>query len=590
MVNSSKADSIDKNIRKLSRNKINIPSEIQDILKGESRDSSEVEKRRFHVLKNIPYGNDIQYNKDIKLIAAELNKSHYGMSKAKQLILEALVASKYRQDLKLPYICLYGSPGVGKTSLFKSVSELLGAPFHIISLPGIESFTLKGTDLHYRDATHGAIINKIMISKCMNPIIIFDELDKVSIDDKFSKVSDILIAICDPMQNNSFVDAFLSVGIDISKASFFFTANDPNKIPEALRSRLLMIKIEDFTHEEKHSITKDFILPKKIKELNLSSRLSIDSDVIDYIVESGSFDEVSLMQCGGVREVSNFCESILNKATYQLEINDLDNLKITQEWITHEFGVSKIQAIKEQLKQHKSYKAQNKLRVGTIHSLATSTYSAINETIGLVDDVTCKIIPGSNLKFTGNMLDEPKDAATIAYTFIRANANKFFGKAGDILVEKDVVIHSHNPAIKKDGTSAGIVYMVAILSSALDLAVSDKVAMTGQLDLDGSITKVGGIEHKIGACIDGDLSTVFISAQNQQDVLTEHKDKINIITVENAFDLAALVFDKIIWYCEECGSNLHKESEESNKWVHNDKNNCINEFAYEGKISPCLNL
>ena len=185
------------------------------------------------------------------------------------------------------------------------------------------------------------------------------------------------------------------------------------------------------------------------------------------------------------------------------------------------------------------------------------------------------------------MRDEPRDAATIAYDFVRSNSKKFFGKDGDILENKDVIIHSHDPGIVKDGTSAGVVYLIAILSAALGIPIPDDVAMTGQLDLDGSVTAVGGISHKVGACIKSKLSKVYLSYQNMKDVSKEQREIIEIIIVENAFELISSVFPDIVWHCDDCGSILEKKTD-TISWLHKEQNKCINSSVYEGDTYPIL--
>ncbi|TXJ00398.1 MAG: AAA family ATPase [Neisseriales bacterium] len=572
--------------------KNNIPLDIQqkitkveEILEENSDDIKA--KTLLHTLENLPYDKFIPYNVDIKAIQEYLNKSHYGMDKAKSAIIETLVASKYRGDVKFPYVCLYGSPGVGKTSLFKSIAESLGVPFHVISLPGVDAFRLKGIDSGYKSASYGLLVDIFLKSKCMNPIIVFDELDKVAKDETYSAITSILLSICDPTQNTSFVDSFLEVGIDISHATLFFTANDINAIPEALRSRLTIIKIDDYSVEEKIRIGKDYIIPKQLNEFNVASKINITQEAIDFIAEAGSIDDITITACGGIREISKLCERTLYKAIYELEINHLDQLVITKDWIVDKLGIHKIEEIKSSIKARTSYRVKHLFRIGTVHALAVGK-SVLGEDIGIVDDVTCRIISGNGeLKFTGNMRDEPRDAATIAYDFVRSNSKKFFGKAGDILENKDVIIHSHDPGIVKDGTSAGVVYLIAILSAALGIPIPDDVAMTGQLDLDGSVTGVGGISVKVGACIKSKLSRVYLSYQNMKDVSKEQREIIEIIIVENAFELISSVFPDIVWHCDDCGSILEKKTD-TISWLHQEQNKCINYSVYEGDTYPIL--
>lgn len=558
--------------------------------KEELKDSPSDEKLRrvVFLLENLPFGKFVTYKDDFKSIQIDLNSSHYGMDKVKQKIFECLNASKYRGDTKFPYLCLYGSPGVGKTSLLQSIGKALGAPLEIISLPGVDSFSIKGIDYNYKSADCGVLINAFIRGGCMNPIIIFDELDKVATRTEYSTVSSILLGICDPVQNTSFVDAFLGVGIDISKATIFFTANDPDAIPEALRNRLTMIKVDDYTIEEKMHIGKDYIIPKYLNELHVESKVRVSQDAIDYIVDKSLIDETTMTLTGGIRDLSKQCEILLYKAIYDLEIHKLEEVNITKEWIVDRLGVSEIDKIREKIKAKSLYQAQNFSRIGTVHSLGVCI-SPLQGEFGVVDDVTCRVISGlGELKFTGKMLDEPRDAATIAYDFVRANAKVFFGLDGDILANRTVLINSHNPGVAKDGTSAGSVYLIAILSEALRLPVLDSVAMTGQLDLDGSITAVGGVDLKVSACIKSKLSKVFLSLENIQDVSQEQKDSIEIIPVENAFELISYIFPDLTWHCEECGSVLKRC--DSDKWMHEEDHlDCIYEPIYEGALYPIPN-
>lgn len=546
-------------------------------------DSDKKVQKQINIIKKIPYFRYAKHNTDFINIEQELNTSHFGMNETKLLIIESLQAALLRGETKFPYLCLYGSPGVGKTTLLKNVAKVLDVPIYFINVAGKQAMQIIGCEPTYKSANIGLIIQGLIETRCMNPIFVFDEIDKVASDDRYGCISDVILSICDPAQNTEFRDQFINFDVDLSKAAFFFTANNPTKIPEALRSRLTMIEIKDYSIAEKIAISKSFIIPQQIEEFKLNSEIELTEEALSYLVKSCEIDDVTLTRSGGVRNITKYCERMLIKASVEINRNKLEKLTITKDWIVEHIGISKIEQIRNQIKQ-KTHKAQNIDRIGTIHSLAVIG----DDLSGVVDNVTCRIIPGGNgnITFTGKMLDGPRDAALTAYHFIRSNC-QLLGISVEILTKNDFVIHSHNAATAKDGTSAGIVYLMALLSEITERPISDDIAMTGQLDLDGSITAVGGIDLKVDASIISGLSCVYLSTENIEDVLPEQNSQINLIFVPNAFELISMLFPKYKWHCENCGEILIK-TRQTNKtiWRHSNDRKCTWQSSYFGNNYP----
>ena len=561
--------------------KVQLPVKIQtylDELQEMDSDGNERLKLKIKTLKNLPYGVIAKYNQNILEIEEALNKSHYGMDSAKSVILETLQAAKYRGEVKLPFMCLYGAPGVGKTTFLKAIASALTVPIYFINMTGKSPSNIIGTDFVYKNANVGYIVRGLLESKCMNPIFVFDEVDKLASDDRYGSTSDTLLGICDSSQNNVFRDLFLDVELDISQATFLFTANSIQKIPEALRSRLTMVEIKDYSLFEKFTISKRHILPNKIKEFHLSEMLEISDEAINYLVESLQINEVGEKE-GGIREVAKALERMLIKAAAELERNHLNHLLITKEWVIDRLGVSKLEEFRKQINDSFKVKPLKVGRIGTVHSLGV-----FSEIAGKVGDITCRIIPNGSgaIEFTGQMLDEPQDAAKTAYNFIRANY-RCFGIEPHLLSCSDFVIHSHNAAIKKDGASAGVVYVIAMLSEILRRPVSDEVAMSGAVELDGSITPIGGVNFKVEACIQNELKKIYLSKQNQKDVPQEYFKSIDITLVDNLFELISLVFDTFDWHCSLCGEKLFKhQSKTANiSWLHPNQSKCTYKHHYQ---------
>lgn len=455
----------------------------------------------------------------ISLAQAEkiLNKKHAGLLKAKERIIEFLAAKKFSKTIeRSPIICLVGPPGVGKTSLGQSIAESLGREFVRISLGGIrDEAEIRGHRRTYIGALPGKIIQAMRKAKTMNPVILLDEIDKMSRDVHGDPAS-AMLEVLDPEQNKSFVDHFLEIEYDLSKVMFIATANMIEGIPYPLFDRMEIITLPGYTEIEKLDIARQFLIPKNLKEYNLTTeQFHIPDELVSILISQYTKE-------AGVRQLERVLAKLMRK-TIQVLLNDkkIASVTITPELIKQWLGHPKFKKTPLDL---------TKRRVGLATGLAWTEYG------GDVLEIETTVIPGKGgLTLTGQLGDIMQESAHAALSYIRSRATEL-GLANSFYASKDIHIHIPEGATPKDGPSAGITMCVALVSALTKNPTHADIAMTGEVTLRGRILSIGGLKEKLLAAQQHEMKTVFVPKENKDDVeemLREIKLNLEIVFVEH---------------------------------------------------------
>ncbi len=451
---------------------------------------------------NLPWNKYKVEETDIKKIKKYLDNTHYGLDNIKRRILEFVSIKNINNDVSSPILCLVGPPGVGKTTLGISISEALNREFYKISVGGLnDSSELVGHRRTFLGANPGKIIQGINKCGVMNPVILIDEIDKMSHDYK-GDPSNTLLDILDEAQNNIFIDNYIEEPFDLSKVMFILTANNINDIPSALRDRLEIIEINSYTEYEKIDIARKYLIPDIIKKYGIKN-IKFDDDVLLYIIDNYTKES-------GVRELSRILKRLIRNYC-------LDNVKsreVTILYVTKVLG--DIKYVKEEIDNHK----------GVVNSLGCNPYG------GNVQRIECVTIPGSGeIITTGNALDILKESIRVSLSLIKY---KKYIKSD--ISNLDIHINLLNAGIKKDGSSGGIAITTAILSMLKNKLIPDDVAMTGEVTLNGDVLAVGSIKEKIIGAYNNGIKTIYMPLNNKVDldnIPLNIKEKINIKLVKN---------------------------------------------------------
>lgn len=437
----------------------------------------------------------------ISLAQAEkmLNKNHDGLKKPKERIVEFLAAKKFSKTIKRsPIVCLVGPPGVGKTSLGKSVADSMGREFVRISLGGVkDEAEIRGHRRTYIGALPGNIVQAMKKAKTMNPVILLDEIDKIS-SDIHGDPSAALLEVLDPEQNKTFMDHFLDVEYDLSNVMFIATANTIDGIPYPLFDRMEIISLSGYTDEEKINIAKKFLIPKNLKEYSLTARQFKVSDEILKLIVSDYTREA------GVRQLERIMTKLMRK-TIQVLLKEAKTKSVT---VTSEH-------IKDWLGNPKFKKTSLNDRKNTI-GLATGL--AWTEVGGDVLEIETSVITGKGgMTLTGQLGDVMQESAQAALSYIRSRATDLGIKAS-FNSTKDIHIHLPEGATPKDGPSAGISMCTALVSGLTKKPVAPALAMTGEITLQGRVLSIGGLKEKLLAAIQHNMKTVIVPHENWDDV------------------------------------------------------------------------
>jgi len=428
-----------------------------------------------------------------------LDRDHFGLEKVKERIIEYLAVLKLKNDMKSPILCLYGPPGTGKTSLGKSIAEAVGRKYVRLSLGGLrDEAEIRGHRKTYIGAMPGRIIQSIKKAKTSNPVMVLDEIDKLS-NSHNGDPSSAMLEVLDPEQNSTFHDNFLDVDYDLSKVLFIATANSLSTIPWALRDRMEIIHVHGYTVEEKVEIAKRHLLPKQIeahgvtkKDIKLSAKV-LEKIIVGYTRESG-VRGLDKMLAKVTRYIAK-CIVMEEKFNPEIKVEDLHDI----------LGIARMERDKY----------ENNETAGVVTGLA---WTQVGGDILFIESVLSK---GKGLTLTGNMGKVMKESATIAMEYIQANYEQFGIKSKTLETHK-VHIHIPEGATPKDGPSAGIAMLTSLVSSFTQRKVKSKLAMTGEITLRGKVLPVGGLKEKILAAKRANIKEIILCADNKKDI-----DEIN---------------------------------------------------------------
>jgi len=463
---------------------------------------------------DLPWNVSTVDNLDIEAVQKKLDADHYGLEKVKKRILEYLAVRKLKNDMRGPILCFVGPPGVGKTSLGRSIAEALGRKFVRISLGGVrDEAEIRGHRRTYIGALPGRIIQGLKRAGSNNPVFMLDEIDKVGADFR-GDPSAALLEVLDPEQNHSFSDHYLEVPFDLSKVMFIATANISDTIIPALRDRMEIIEIPSYIEEEKVMIAKHFLVPKQIKEHGLSDELiQITDEALRTIIRSYTRE-------AGVRNLERQIAAICRGVAKDVAMGKKEPTTVTEELVSRFLGPVK----------YFSEVAERINEPGVATGLAwTPTGGDI-----LFIEAT-KMIGKGNLLLTGQLGDVMKESAQAAMSYIRAHAEEF-GLEPNFHEKFDFHIHVPAGAIPKDGPSAGVTIFTALLSLLTGKIVKNDVAMTGEITLRGKVLPVGGIKEKVLAANRAGITRVILPERNQSDVVEipdAVKEKMKFIFVKS---------------------------------------------------------
>ena len=459
---------------------------------------------------------------DIKAAEKILDEDHYGLDKIKERILEFLAVKKLRDDMKSPILCLSGPPGVGKSSLAKSIARSMGRSFIRISLGGVrDEAEIRGHRRTYLGALPGKIIQSLKKIKTKNPVILLDEIDKMASDIKGDPAS-AMLEVIDPAQNNEFVDHYLDIPFDLSKVLFIATANNLSLIPAPLRDRMEVIELESYTVKEKENIAIKYLIPRQIKENGLKKeQISFTKQAINKVINGYTYE-------AGVRNLERVLGSICRKVALKI-LKGEEKIKI---------GVNNL----EEFAGPEKYSSKDKRsqpEIGLVNGLA---YTVVG---GDTLEIETSISKGTGkIILTGKLGDVMKESAQMAISYLRSNA-EYLGLSEINFSEIDIHLHVPEGAVPKDGPSAGITITTSVYSALTRKAVNNDIAMTGEMTLHGKVLPIGGVKEKILSSEKMNINKIIIPTKNKKDLIDIPKEileKLTIYTVDNISEVFNIVF------------------------------------------------
>lgn len=478
------AETFEKELRKLER------------LHPQSPDFS-IQTQYVQTFVNLPWNEYSKDNFNLKHAEKVLDRDHYGLEKVKERIIEHLAVLKLKGDMKSPIICLYGPPGVGKTSLGKSVAEALNRKYVRMSLGGLhDEAEIRGHRRTYIGAMTGRIIQNILKAGTSNPVFILDEIDKITSDFKGDPAA-ALLEVLDPEQNNAFHDNYLDVDYDLSKVMFIATANNINSISQPLLDRMELIEVSGYIIEEKVEIAAKHLVPKQLEAHGIPKKsVKFPKKTLQVIVESYTRES-------GVRELDKMIAKVLRKVARKIATNEVVPESIMPEDLHEYLGAV----------TYNSDKYQGNEYAGVVTGLA---WTSVGGEILFVESSLSKG-KGSKLTLTGNLGDVMKESAMLALEYIHAHASQF-GISEDFFENWNVHVHVPEGAIPKDGPSAGVTMVTSLVSAFTQRKVKPNLAMTGEITLRGKVLPVGGIKEKILAAKRAGIKTIILCSENKKDI------------------------------------------------------------------------
>lgn len=453
-------------------------------------------KNYLDTVLDLPWGKYTKAKLSIEKSEAVLEKEHYGLKKVKERILEFLAVHMLNPEIKGQIICLAGPPGIGKTSIAKSIARAMGRKYARVSLGGVrDEADIRGHRKTYVGAMPGRIITALQQAGTANPLILFDEIDKLCSDIK-GDPSSAMLEVLDGEQNNAFRDHYIEVPFDLSKAVFITTANNISAIPAPLLDRMEVIELPSYTAEEKFHIAKEHLIPKQLKEHGLkASQLKIADEAIHDVI--GFYTKEA-----GVRSLERYIASLCRKAAKKIASGEAKRISVKSKDLETLLGVRKY------LEDISSKENQ----VGVVNGLAWTSVG------GVLMPLEVLVLKGSGkIEVTGSLGDVMKESSKIAVSYVRGIAEKY-GINPDFYKENDLHIHAPEGAVPKDGPSAGVTMTTALVSALSGLPVRADVAMTGEITLHGKVLPIGGLREKTMAAYKAGIKTVIIPSANKPDL------------------------------------------------------------------------
>lgn len=518
----------------LNENKDLYPENIQQKIKVEmnrlktmpaASQEASVVRTYLDLLVEMPWRVSSQDNEDLNNVQKILDEDHYGLVKQKERILEYLAVKAMTKSLKAPILCLYGPPGVGKTSLGVSIARALGRKFVKVSLGGVsDESEIRGHRRTYVGALPGKIVQGIRNAGVNNPLFLLDEIDKLEGGGYHGDPASAMLEVLDPEQNVAFQDNYLEETFDLSNVLFICTANDLSKIPEPLRDRLELIELNTYTKFEKMHIAKEHLINLELKENGIKPEMiEFEDDALDYIIEDYTRE-------AGVRDLRRRIGKIMRKfAVKYLKDNTFNHLVVTRDVVTDYLGKPPFIHTKN----------LSESQVGVVNGLAYTSYG------GEILPIEVNLYPGKGtLIKTGSLGDVMKESMEIAFTYVKSIAQKY-GAPADFFETHDFHIHAPEGATPKDGPSAGVAISTAILSAVINKPLRNDVGITGEVDLRGNSMTIGGLREKSLAAVREHLKLILVPKGNHNDVVDlpeEVKNNLEIIEVSSVEDVIKYAF------------------------------------------------
>ncbi|HQY63388.1 MAG TPA: endopeptidase La, partial [Polyangiaceae bacterium] len=493
--------------------KANLPGEAEQVAKKQIKRlrNMQVGSAEYTVVRtyldwilDIPWHVTTADNLDIAAVRRVLDEDHYGLEKVKKRILEYLAVRKLKKDKKGPILCLLGPPGVGKTSLGRSIARALGRKFHRMSLGGVhDEAAIRGHRRTYVGALPGQIIQGMKKVGTINPVIMMDEVDKLGHDFRGDPAS-ALLEVLDPEQNNTFADHYLEIPYDLSNVMFIATANIADPIPAPLRDRMEILEIPGYTRREKLAIARQHLIPKQIEEHGIANQpatdgtalLEIRDPAVEVVIDGYTRE-------AGVRTLERQIASVIRGVAVKVAEGDFAPRRIETEDHVREFlGPTR----------YTSDVAERTSETGVCTGLA---WTSVGGEILFIE--ATRMYGSGKLQLTGQLGDVMKESAHAALSYVRANSDKF-GIAKDFLEKSDIHIHIPAGAMPKDGPSAGVTMFTALVSLLTGIRVRHDVAMTGEISLRGRVLPIGGLKEKVLAAHRAGIKRIVLPERNVADL------------------------------------------------------------------------
>ncbi|MBE5813620.1 MAG: endopeptidase La [Clostridiales bacterium] len=468
---------------------------------------------------DLPWGKTTQDQLDLKRARKVLDQEHYGMEQVKERIIEYLAVLRMKQDMKGPILCFAGPPGVGKTSIVRSIAKAVGREFVQMSLGGVrDEAEIRGHRRTYVAAIPGRIIAGLKQAGTMNPVFLFDEIDKLTQGAQGDPAA-AMLEVLDGEQNFAFRDHYMELPFDLSRVMFITTANNIETIPPALRDRLEIIEVSSYTEEEKLRIAKKHLLPKQITAHGMKGgSVRMTEKLISTVIEDYTRE-------AGVRQLERVLAKVVRKAA--VEMLDKDTHQVT-------VGLEKLRAYLGAARYTREG-LESVDRVGVVNGLA---YTSVG---GELLPVECTMMEGTGvLQLTGSLGDVMQESAKAALSWVRAHASAW-GVQAEFFRKHDIHIHVPEGAVPKDGPSAGVTLTTALVSALLEIPVKQNVAMTGEVTLRGRVLPIGGLKEKLMAAYRAGIHTVLIPRENMKDLEDVAQVVLDKLTIKPMDDVAQVL-------------------------------------------------